>query len=93
MEAAGKLFARQGYHGTSTRQIAQLAGVGENTLFRQFNHKEVLFWSTLRYYSSGLTFRRDLQEGLTQLDSPHLSYRRYLTCSTNWLSTSQIYCG
>jgi AcrR family transcriptional regulator len=72
IEAATKLFARQGYHGTSTRQIAHLAGVGENTLFRQFNHKEDLFWSTLRYHSSGLNLCRDLAEGLTQCDPPEI---------------------
>lgn len=69
LEAAGKLFARQGYHGTTTRQIAQLADVGENTIFRQFDHKELLFWSTLRRYSSGLKLRRDLEEGLARCDS------------------------
>jgi AcrR family transcriptional regulator len=70
IQAAGKLFARQGYHGTTTRQIAQLAGVGENTIFRKFDHKELLFWSTLRHYSSRLKLRRDLEEGLARCDSP-----------------------
>ena len=37
LQAAGKLFARQGYYGTSTREIARLAGVSENTLFRHFD--------------------------------------------------------
>jgi AcrR family transcriptional regulator len=68
IEAAGKLFARQGYHATSTRQIAQLADVAENTIFRQFDQKEALFWSTLQHYSSGLKLRRDLAEGLTRCD-------------------------
>ena len=72
IEAAGKLFARQGYHGTTTRQIAQLADVGENSIFRQFDHKEALFWSTLRHYCSGLKLRRDLEEGLTRCDSPQV---------------------
>lgn len=68
IEAAGKLFARQGYHGTTTRQIAQLADVSENTIFRQFDQKEALFWSTLQHYSSELKLRRDLAEGLTRCD-------------------------
>jgi AcrR family transcriptional regulator len=72
IEASAKLFARQGYHATSTRQIAQLAGVGENTLFRHFDHKEELFWSTLRHYSSGLKLRRDLEEGLAQCRPPEI---------------------
>src|ERR1039458_6892443 len=72
IEAAGKLFARQGFHGTTTRQIAQLADVGENTIFRQFVHKEQLFWSTLQAQSSGLKLRRDLEEGLLRCDSPQI---------------------
>lgn len=72
MEAAGKLFARQGYHGTTTRQIAQLADVGENTIFRQFEHKEALFWATLQLYSSGLKLRRDLEEGMSRFDPPQV---------------------
>ena len=47
LQAAGKLFARQGYHGTTTREIARLADVSENTLFRHFDNKEELFWSSL----------------------------------------------
>jgi len=47
-QAAAKLFANQGYHGTSTREIARLSEVSENTLFRHFENKEELFWSALR---------------------------------------------
>ena len=70
VQAAGKLFARQGYHGTTTREIAHLADVSENTVFRHFDNKEDLFWSTLRSYSEGLKFRRDLLEGIAACDSP-----------------------
>jgi len=72
MGAAAKLFAQQGYHGTTTRQISQLAGIGENTLFRRFDHKEDIFWSTLRYQSSTIIPRRDLREGLTRFDPPEI---------------------
>jgi len=41
------LFSRQGYHGTSTRDIARLADVSEVTLFRYFEHKEDIFWAAL----------------------------------------------
>jgi AcrR family transcriptional regulator len=87
IEAASKLFSRQGYHGTSTRQIAQLAGVGENTLFRQFEHKEEIFWSTLRYHSSGLKLRRGLVEELAQNEPPKV----VLPKLPNFLSKTLIY--
>ena len=72
LQAAGKLFARQGYYGTSTREIARLADVSENTLFRHFDNKEELFWSSLRSYFAGLKFRQDVLKGITQCDSPEV---------------------
>ena len=72
LQEAGKLFARQGYHATSTREIARLADVSENTLFRHFDNKEELFWSSLQLYSTDLKFRRDLLEGMEQCDSPEV---------------------
>jgi AcrR family transcriptional regulator len=72
LQAAGKLFARQGYYGTSTREIARLAEVSENTLFRHFENKEELFRSSLRSYSAGLKFRQDVLKGITQCDSPEV---------------------
>jgi AcrR family transcriptional regulator len=46
--AATALFSRQGYHGTSTREIARLADVSEVTVFRHFERKEDIFLSALR---------------------------------------------
>jgi AcrR family transcriptional regulator len=47
MQAATKLFARQGFEGTSTREIAELAGVNEAIIFRHFPCKEDLYWAIL----------------------------------------------
>jgi AcrR family transcriptional regulator len=47
VRSAIALFSRQGYHGTSTRDIARLADVSEVTLYRYFEHKEDVFWSAL----------------------------------------------
>ena len=72
IQAAGRLFAYQGYHGTSTRQIAHLANISENTLFRHFNDKEGLFWSTLHAYSASVDIRPDLLEGIALCEPPEL---------------------
>ncbi|QOV21465.1 TetR/AcrR family transcriptional regulator [Anabaenopsis elenkinii] len=40
LEAAQKLFASQGFDGTTTRDLAQAAGVAEGTLFRHFPNKK-----------------------------------------------------
>jgi AcrR family transcriptional regulator len=66
LAAASQLFARQGYHGTSTREIARLADVSENTIFRHFERKEDLFWSALRARCSAIKLRRDTAEGMEE---------------------------
>ena len=45
--AAIKLFAKQGYHGTSTLQIAKEAGVSQATVFKYFKTKEDLLYSII----------------------------------------------
>ena len=72
VKAAAQLFALQGYHRTSTREIARLADVSENTLFRHFDHKEDLFWSAIRSLSTGLKLRRDLLDGMTKCEAPEV---------------------
>ena len=47
LQAAHRLFSEQGYHGTTTRQIAEEAGVGESVLFRNFGSKAELFETTI----------------------------------------------
>src|ERR1700676_3574091 len=72
IEAATQLFARNGYHGTSTREIARLAEISENTLFRHFEHKEDIFWSTLTANLNGLRIRKELLEGMSRGDDPEV---------------------
>ncbi len=47
IEVALELFARQGFKGTTTRQIAQRARVNEALIFRHFPHKEALYWAVI----------------------------------------------
>lgn len=42
LKAAQKLFASQGFDGTTTRDLAQAAGVAEGTLFRHFANKKAI---------------------------------------------------
>jgi AcrR family transcriptional regulator len=48
LKAAGELYAETGFRGTTTRQIAQLAGVNEVTLFRHFGSKTALLHEAIR---------------------------------------------
>jgi len=47
IDIAMKLFSEQGFDGTSTREIAQAAGVNEAIIFRHFKTKEDLYWAVL----------------------------------------------
>lgn len=47
LAAARDLFARQDYRGTTTREIAEAAGVTEHLLFRNFGSKAGLFREAL----------------------------------------------
>ncbi|MEH2026584.1 TetR/AcrR family transcriptional regulator [Nostoc sp.] len=42
LEAAQRLFASKGFEGTTTRDLAQAAGVAEGTLFRHFANKKAI---------------------------------------------------
>lgn len=42
LKAAQRLFARQGFDGTTTRDLAISAGVAEGTLFRHFANKKAI---------------------------------------------------
>ncbi len=39
LQAAQKLFARKGFDGTTTKDLARKAGVAEGTIFRHFPNK------------------------------------------------------
>ncbi len=47
LDAARQLFARQDYRSTTTREIAEAAGVAEHLLFRHFGSKASLFREAL----------------------------------------------
>src|SRR5215471_5539002 len=64
LEAAAQLFPRQGYKGTSTRDIARLAKVNEVTLFRYFPRKWDLFSAAAVSRLSRIRMGRELQSQL-----------------------------
>lgn len=58
LAAAAKLFTRQGFHGTSTRDIASEAGVSLGNIYNYFGTKEEIFVSLLAAYEKEY-FRAD----------------------------------
>jgi AcrR family transcriptional regulator len=72
LEAAGRVFARDGLDGATTREIAREAGVNEVTLFRHFGSKDRLLRAVVERnfgtaatpppaFTPGNTLRADLQ--------------------------------
>lgn len=47
LRVATKLFARRGFNGTTTREIADRVGVKETILFRLFPSKRDLYWAVI----------------------------------------------
>jgi AcrR family transcriptional regulator len=47
LEAAEKIFGEKGYHGSTTKEIAEEAGVAEGTIFRYFKTKKDLLVNIL----------------------------------------------
>lgn len=52
-----RVFSEAGWRGATTRRIAQVAGVSEVTLFRQFGSKESLIHEAMRCGEQGLATR------------------------------------
>lgn len=55
IDAATRLFAERGYHGTSIREIAKAADVSEALIYRHFSSKEELYGEALNYSRSVLS--------------------------------------
>lgn len=64
LRVAMSVFARQGFQGTTTRQIAQRAGVNEAIIFRHFPHKEDLYWAIIDHMRRGARGHAELCERL-----------------------------
>ena len=47
-----RLFTRQGYHGTSVREIAEAAGISIGNLYNYYRNKEELFASLVKHYEA-----------------------------------------
>ena len=77
MKVALKLFSEQGYYPTTTKQIAEEAGVNELTIFRHFGSKSNLFQATTEEYIV------DSKIDLILKDTEDLSFEESMSLITN----------
>ncbi len=64
ISVAAGLFARNGYKGTTTLQIAQEARVNEAIIFRHFPRKEQLYWAVIEQHCCRSRGKQDSAEKL-----------------------------
>jgi AcrR family transcriptional regulator len=64
LEVATGLFARHGFDGVTTRQIADAAGITEAMVFRHFAKKEDLYWEVLSAKSASDDLKKRLEARL-----------------------------
>jgi AcrR family transcriptional regulator len=64
LDVATGLFARQGFQGTTTRQIAEHSGVTEALIFRHFPSKENLYWAVIEGKMKAAGARESMQKRL-----------------------------
>jgi AcrR family transcriptional regulator len=67
LQAALKLFARQGYDATTTKDLAIAAGVAEGTLFRHFVNKKAILAEVVT--SGWVEILTDLLTELSEMES------------------------
>lgn len=79
LAATRQLIAKKGRRGTTTREIAELAGVNEATLFRHFGNKDAIIEACAEFYcASGAA---QLQELLDRLSGDLEHDLRYLAAA------------
>jgi AcrR family transcriptional regulator len=83
IEAALRLFARQGFASTSTRQIAREAGITEGLIFHYFPSKEDLLSAVLE---SRYSYMQQLRQLLDHA-ADHPAAEVLTRLMTDWLAT------
>jgi AcrR family transcriptional regulator len=66
LDVAFGLFARKGYDGATTREIAEEAGINEALLFRHFSSKENLYWTMIEEVCQSRGRRQRIQKVLDE---------------------------
>lgn len=92
LEAAQRLFASHGYHGTSIRDIVRACGVSNAALYYHFESKQNLYFEVLGEYIAAIVDRlrtADPGEGTCRSRLTHvaLAFARIIIESQNVLQT------
>jgi len=79
LAATRELLAKKGRRGSTTREIADLAGVNEATIFRHFGHKDALLEACVHHYCKAVQLQ-ELLAGLTgEVEADLLELAAFMT--------------
>ncbi|HEY5220127.1 MAG TPA: helix-turn-helix domain-containing protein [Gemmatimonadaceae bacterium] len=87
LEAAGRVYALHGYRGSTTRLIANEAGVNEVTLFRTFGTKDSLFKQLSRGHADAAT----VPELPAEPTNPHRELARWCRSVLDYLTQQRSF--
>jgi TetR/AcrR family fatty acid metabolism transcriptional regulator len=81
LEAAMKVFARQGFYQSTVAQIAKEAGVADGTIYLYFKNKDDILVQFFNYRTKQVfdLFRADVRKADNSLDKLRNLIRRHLT--------------
>jgi AcrR family transcriptional regulator len=91
IDAASALFARKGFHGTSTADIAAAAGCSEPMIYKHFASKHELFAACLE--SGGWAVKERVLDALEAADDPLetlLTISRTLMSEPRWAELQRM---
>jgi len=90
IDSALELFSKQGYDSTTTRSIAEKAGVNELTLFRNFGSKENLLSEVIDHHFDEAKMKGRFDRGQTG-DPPEDLYRIVKVMRANLREREQLF--
>jgi len=91
LDAARTVFARRGYHGAATAEIAQLAGCSEPMLYKHFGSKQELFVAALMH--AGAAVKSKVLDAIGDTDHPltaMLQVSTELIGDQNWVELMRM---
>ena len=91
IEASLKLFAEQGYHGTTVGDVCDALGVGKGVIYWYFRSKEALFAELLQ--TTLLELRRAQQAQVAAVDDPIARIENGIRASIDFFRQNPGYLG
>ncbi len=83
LSSALRCFAANGYHATTTRDIASVVGLSPAALYVHFESKELVLYEIIRSSHEGVLTTLNAQ-GVSELDDPLECLSRLVSSYTSW---------